>query len=373
MKPSKTFVFEIKGGAMGSFPVAPVAKSCHASIDYNDLRFGVHFTDHMFVMDYSEGHWHSPRIEPNAPMPISPMNMTFHYGQAIFEGMKAFKHKDNTVHIFRPDRHYKRLTRSASHLCIPDPPTEILNDGTKQLIELDKKFIPSTRGHSLYIRPFVIAMDNILGVQPSQTYRLIVVLSPVAAYYPEGMKPVKLHVDQHFARAAQGGLGMAKTPANYAASLLPAKRAKENGFTQVLWLDAAEHKYIEEVGTMNIFFKVNGEIITPPLDGDTILAGVTRMSVIDLCRRWGLSVNEQRISIDRIFEYYRQGELEEVFGTGTAAVISPVGQIHYQNETLTLNHMKIGETAQRLYDEITGIQYGEKSDSMGWNSKVCDL
>jgi len=356
---------------MGPFPVTRAASSRRDAIDYDNLRFGVYFTDHLFVMDYSGGRWHSPRVEPNEPMPIQAANMTFHYGQAVFEGLTAFRRADGRISMFRPDRHFARLGRSCRALCIPEPPQDVVLEGTRQLIELEKAFVPATRGHSLYIRPFVIAMDNLLGVQASQTYRLIVLLSPVAAYYPEGLKPVKLHVSQHHSRAAKGGLGMAKTPANYAASLLPAKRAKEAGFTQVLWLDPTEPKYVEEVGTMNIFFKIGGEIVTPPLDGDTILAGVTRASVIELCRSWGLPVNEQRISIDRVVEYHRSGELEEVFGTGTAAVISPVGLIHCGDATLSLNGDAIGPTAQRLYDAITAIQYGEGEDRFGWNHEVC--
>jgi branched-chain amino acid aminotransferase len=356
---------------MTVFPVERAATSRKSSIDYNNLRFGVYFTDHIFVMDYESGSWGSPRIAPNEPMAISPANMTFHYGQAVFEGLKAFRHPGGKISMFRPDRHIARLSRSCKAVCIPEPPEDVVMQGIHQLIELEKDFVPTTRGHSLYIRPFIIAMDNLLGVHASATYRLIVLLSPVAAYYPEGLKPVKLHVSQHHSRAAKGGLGMAKTPANYAASLLPAKLAKEKGYTQVLWLDATEHKYVEEVGTMNIFFKVNGELYTPPLDGDTILAGVTRASVIDICRKWNINVHEQRISIQRIFEYYHSGELEEVFGTGTAAVISPVGLINYNNEEIVLNNMEIGPTAQKLYDAITGMQYGEAEDSFGWVQQVC--
>ncbi|MDP2359161.1 MAG: branched-chain amino acid aminotransferase [bacterium] len=356
---------------MGSFPVTRVASSRRSSINYDDLRFGLYFTDHIFVMDYSKGSWHSPRIDPNEPMAISPANMTLHYGQAVFEGLKAFRRKDGGVVLFRPESHVARLNRSCRALCIPELPEDTVLQGLKELIELERDFVPSTRGHSLYIRPFVIAMDNLLGVQSSQSFRLIILLSPVATYYPEGLKPVRLHVAQHHSRAAKGGLGMAKTPANYAASLLPAKKAKEKGYTQVLWLDAAEHTYIEEVGTMNIFFKVNGELFTPPLDGDTILAGITRLSVIELCRHWGLPVHEQRVTIQRLFEYHHARELKEVFGTGTAAVISPVGEIHYNNESMLMNGEAAGPMAQRLYDAITGIQYGEQNDPFGWVVPVC--
>jgi branched-chain amino acid aminotransferase len=356
---------------MESFPVTRIAESRKGQIDYNNLRFGVYFTDHIFVMDYSEGRWHSPRIEPNGPMAISPANMTFHYGQAVFEGQKAFRRPDGSIVLFRPDAHVARLNRSCRALCIPDVPEDTVLQGIRQVVELEREFVPSTRGHSLYIRPFVIAMDNLLGVQSSQSFRLIVLLSPVANYYPEGLKPVRLHVAQHHSRAARGGLGMAKTPANYAASLLPAKRAKEKGYTQVLWLDATEHKYVEEVGTMNIFFKINDELYTPPLDGDTILSGITRMSVIELCRSWGVPVHEQRVSIQRLFESFQAGELQEVFGTGTAAVVSPVGEIHYNNDSMSLNGESIGPMAQRLYDAITGIQYGDEADPFGWIHPVC--
>jgi branched-chain amino acid aminotransferase len=355
---------------MGAFPVTRIAASRKDSIDYQNLRFGVYFTDHLFVMDYSDGAWHSPRIVPNEPMAISAANMTFHYGQAVFEGLKAFRRPDGGVVLFRPDNHVARLNRSCRALCIPEVPEDVVLEGLKQLIQEERGFVPTERGHSLYIRPFVIAMDNLLGVQSSQSFRLIVLLSPVANYYAEGLKPVSLHVAQHHSRAAKGGLGMAKTPANYAASLLPAKRAKEKGFTQVLWLDATEHKYIEEVGTMNIFFKINGELFTPPLDGDTILSGITRMSVIELCRSWGLPVHEQRVSIQRLYEAFHAGELEEVFGTGTAAVISPVGEINYNNESIRIHDMQIGPMAQRLYDTITGIQYGELEDPLGWVVKL---
>ena len=356
---------------MGTFPVTRIASSRIGSVDFDNLRFGVYFTDHLFMMDYNEGRWHSPRIVPNEPMAISAANLTFHYGQAVFEGLKAFRQASGRIVMFRPDCHVARLNRSCRALCIPEVPEDVVMQGLKELIEHEQDFVPRTRGHSLYIRPFIIAMDNVLGVQSSHSFRLIVLLSPVAAYYPEGMKPVRLHVAQHHSRAAKGGLGMAKTPANYAASLLPAKRAKEKGFTQVLWLDASEHKYIEEVGTMNIFFKVNGELYTPPLDGDTILAGVTRMSVIELCRSWGMPVHEQRVSIQRLFEYYHSKELQEVFGTGTAAVISPVGEIQFNGDSMRLGDQQIGPTAARLFEAITGIQFGDQPDPSNWVEAVC--
>jgi branched-chain amino acid aminotransferase len=357
---------------MEQYPVTKAEESRFESINYDKLGFGAFFTDHVFMMDYIDGEWKDPRIVPNAPMSIEPANLTLHYGQAVFEGLKAFRHPDDSICTYRPDKHYARLCRSCQHLCIPEPPVDVVMRGQKQLISLEKKFVPRTRGHSLYIRPFIFATDNLLGVQPSSTYRLIILLSPVAAYYPEGMKPVKLYVSDEYSRAAQGGLGMAKTPANYAASLLPAKIAKEKGFTQVLWLDAAEHKYIEEVGTMNIFFKINGEIITPPLSGNTILSGVTRMSVIEYSKKHGLPITERRITIDEIFEYHKNGQLEEVFGTGTAAVISPVGKITFKEQSIEINNMEIGPTAQNLYDSLTAIHYGEAEDPFGWIQKICD-
>ncbi|MCA9787698.1 MAG: branched-chain amino acid aminotransferase, partial [Candidatus Cloacimonetes bacterium] len=343
---------------MDPFPVHRNPASRMGSIDFNNLRFGCYFSDHVFQMTYSNKAWHTPEIVPYGPLNLEPSNLTLHYGQAIFEGLKAYRHANDVISIFRPDRYMDRMVNSCRRLCIPDPPKDIVLEGLKQVVELDKEFVPHEHGHSLYLRPFVFATDNALGVQESKTYKLMIITSPVAAYYPEGIKPVKLDVPPEYIRAAAGGTGTAKTPANYAASLLPAKKAREAGYTQVLWLDAQEHRYIEEVGTMNIFFVIGDEVITPPLTSGTILGGITRMTVLELLREWNYKVSERRLTIDDVLAAQAAGELKEVFGTGTAAVISPVGEIHYKNETLTINNFSIGPIGQRLYDEIDGIQYG---------------
>jgi branched-chain amino acid aminotransferase len=355
---------------MGSFPVHQNPASRLGAIDWNNLRFGHFFSDHMFQLTYSGGNWHTPEIVPYGPLDLEPSNLTLHYGQAIFEGLKAYRRADGTVTIFRPQRYMERMLNSSRRLCIPDPPIDVVLEGMKQVVDLDRAFVPKVHGHSLYIRPFIFATDNVLGVQESKTYKLLIITSPVAAYYPEGIKPVKLDVPPEYIRAAPGGTGTAKTPANYAASLLPAKKAREAGFTQVLWLDATEHRYIEEVGTMNIFFVIGDEVITPPLTSGTILGGITRMTVLELLREWNYKVSERRITIDDVLAAQAAGQLKEVFGTGTAAVISPVGEIHYKNQSLTINNFSIGPIGQRLYDEIDGIQYGERPDRHEWNLLV---
>ncbi len=355
---------------MGSFPVTKNEKSRFDSINYSDLRFGRYFSDHMFQIDFRNGSWNDPQIVPYQAMAIEPANLTFHYGQTIFEGLKAYRHPSGAISMFRPGKNLERMTHSCRRLCIPDPPMDIVMQGMKQVIELDKRFIPTEPGHSLYVRPFAFAMDNLLGVQESTSYRLLVITSPVAAYYSEGIKPVKLDVPPEYIRCARGGTGTAKAAANYAASLLPAKLARKAGYTQVLWLDAEEHRYIEEVGTMNIFFVIGDEIVTPSLSSGTILEGITRMTVIQLLKEWGLNIVERRITIDEVCEAQSEGRLKEVFGTGTAAVISPVGEIHYMNQTMTINEFSIGPIGQRLYDEITGIQFGTREDTHGWNTMI---
>lgn len=338
--------------------------------DEKKLGFGQIFTDHMFLLDYEEGKgWHSPRVVPYGPFTLDPATTVFHYGQAIFEGMKAYRAKDGGVQVFRPKSYLARMNRSAARVCIPETDTELVYAGLKKLLEVEKDWVPGSAGTSLYIRPFVIATEKFLGVRPSKTYTLAIILSPVGAYYPEGFAPVKIYVTDEFVRAVPGGLGEAKTPANYAASLLAAEVAKKKGFTQVLWLDACERKYIEEVGTMNIVFKIGGEVITPALEG-SILGGMTRDSVIFLLQQWGVRLVERRISIDEVFAAHANGTLEEIFGTGTAAVISPVSELNWQGKTIKVNDGKVGTLSQKLFDEITGIQYGEKEDKYNWIDKI---
>lgn len=334
------------------------------------LGFGQFFTDHMFVMDYNpDKGWHDMRIEPYGPFCMDPSMMVLHYGQAIFEGMKAYRTAEGKVQIFRPRSYLDRMNRSAERLCIPAIDTEVVLNGMKKLIGIDKDWVPASEGTSLYIRPFIIATDPYLGVRPSHTYRFFIILSPVGTYYPEGFKPVKIWVETKYVRAVVGGIGTAKTPGNYAASILAAEEAKANGFTQVLWLDGVEKKYIEEVGTMNICFKIDNKIVTPALNG-SILGGMTRDSVMHLARDWGMEVNEIQISIDELYQAHDEGTLQEVFGTGTAAVISPVSSLNWSGKSITINNGNAGETSLKLYDEITGIQYGKIPDRFEWMEEV---
>ncbi|MDK2811087.1 MAG: branched-chain amino acid aminotransferase [Petroclostridium sp.] len=338
--------------------------------DQNKLGFGQYFTDHMFIMDYTEGKgWHDPRIVPYAPLQLDPATMMLHYGQAIFEGMKAYKAKDGRILLFRPKKNMERINISNDRLCIPPIDVDFGVEAVKTIVEVDKDWIPEAEGTSLYIRPFIIATDPFLGVRPSQTYMFIIILSPVGAYYPEGINPVKIYIETEYVRAVKGGVGFAKTCGNYAASIKAQMEAKKKGYTQVLWLDGVERKYIEEVGTMNVFFKINGEIITPSLEG-SILAGITRDSSIELLRSWGLKVTERRISIQELYDAHANGTLEEAFGTGTAAVISPIGEFNWNGNIITVNQGKIGEISEKLYNTITGIQNGEIEDIFGWTVEV---
>jgi len=330
------------------------------------LGFGQVFSDHMFMMDYTEGKgWHDPRIVPYGSIPYDPSLMVFHYGQTIFEGLKAYRTKDNRIVLFRPDENMKRLNQSCERLCIPKVDEEFALKALKKLVEVDKDWVPDAPGTSLYIRPFIFATDPYLGVLPSNTYHFIIITGPVGAYYKEGLNPVKIYVESKYVRAVAGGIGAAKTAGNYAASLKAQQEAKELGYTQVLWLDGVERKYVEEVGTMNVFFVIGDEIVTPALNG-SILPGITRKSCIELLRSWGLKVSERKISIQEIYEANEKGILKEAFGTGTAAVISPIGEFYWNGKHMILNGGKIGEISQRLYDELTGIQYCEKPDPFGW-------
>jgi branched-chain amino acid aminotransferase len=339
------------------------------AVEFDNLLFGVHFSDHMFMADYGHGTWHNPRIVPYGNIEIPPSLTTLHYGQAIFEGLKAFWTADGSVNVFRPETYHARMGRSCDRLCIPRVEFDLFISAIRELMKEDRCWVPTARGCSLYIRPFIFATDSFLGVRVSETYSFMIITSPVGAYYKEGMNPVSLITSGEYVRAVKGGLGEAKTPANYAASLLPAEEAKEKGYTQVLWLDGIENRYIEEVGTMNIMFVINGDLITPPLGG-SVLAGITRQTVMELARNWGINLKEERISIEDVFAAAKNGTLQEVFGTGTAAVISPVGLIEHKGESITVNAGKIGPLAQKFYDEITGIQYGERPDKFGWCYKV---
>ena len=338
-----------------------------AKPDENRLGFGNYYTDHMFVMDYTEGQgWHSPRIEPYHALSLDPAAMVFHYAQESFEGLKAYRTKEGKVQLFRPEKNGERLQSTHERLCIPTIPVEDFVQAVKTLVEVDRDWVPSAEGTSLYLRPFTIATEAHLGVKPSDSYQFVVVASPSGAYYEEGLNPVKIYVEDEYVRATPGGTGFIKCGGNYAASLAGQMKAHEMGYSQVLWLDGIERKYVEEVGSMNCFFKIDGVIRTAPCVG-TVLPGITRMSCIELLRDWGYTVDcETRLSIEEVMQAARTGHLEEVFGTGTAAVVSPVGQLYYEGETAVIGGGKIGEVTQRLYDTLTGIQWGTLADEKGW-------
>jgi branched-chain amino acid aminotransferase len=335
-----------------------------------DLAFGTVFTDHMFVMDFEEEKgWYDPRVEPYGPLPLDPATAVLHYGQGLFEGLKAFRGKGGTIRLFRPQKHVERLNRTAHRMCIPAIDPDLILKSWTTLVDVDRDWVPSSVGTSLYIRPTVIASEPFLGVRPAKQYLYYVIVSPVGPYYPEGLAPTKIKVIDRYVRAVAGGLGEAKTSANYAASLYAAEEAKHEGFTQVLWLDGVHHRFVEEVGTSNIMLKIGGEVITPPLAG-TILPGVTRDSALTLMRGWGVRVAERPVTIDEVVEAADRGTLEEVWATGTAAVISPVGELAYQGRRLVVNQGRIGEVAQKLYDTIVAIQYGEAPDPHRWTLVV---
>lgn len=338
--------------------------------DEKNLVFGKHFSDHMFMMNYDAGKgWHDARIVPYGDLNLDPAAMVLHYGQGIFEGLKAYRSINGTIQLFRADKNFERFNKSARRMCMPEIDVEFQFHALETLLKIDADWVPKSRGTSLYIRPTMIAIEPALGVRPSHQYLYYIITCPVGAYYAEGFNPVKIYVTDEYVRAVRGGVGEAKTMANYAASLYAAEVAKKKGFTQVLWLDAVERKYIEEVGTMNIFFRIGDELVTPPLTG-SILPGVTRDSVIHIAKHWGINVSERPITIDEVIETAKSGEMKECFGTGTAAVISPVGEIFYREKSYIVNNGQVGEWSKRFYDEIMGIQYGEKEDIFGWIRKV---
>ncbi len=356
------------------FPVTRVAQSRLPQVDFDNLGFGSIFSDHMFSMVYADGHWQNPEIIPYQALSLEPGVAMLHYGQTVFDGYKAFRGEDGQARIFRPERNAQRLYDSCQRLCIPIMPvdelTDIMLQASRQLIELDHAWMPSQWGHSLYLRPLIIATEATLEVRAANRYHFLIMTSPVGSYFTNLQKGVSLRVEDRFTRAASvGGLGAAKTAANYAASLLPGSQSRAQGFDQVLWLDGNEHRYVEEVGAMNIFFKIDGTVITPPLGG-SILPGVVRDSTITLLRDWGIPLEERPIAIDEVVAAFRANTLEEVFGAGTAAVICPVASIGYQGEVFHVAATPPGELTLRLYDELTGIQYGRIEDSHGWNHCV---
>ncbi|MDD5474906.1 MAG: branched-chain amino acid aminotransferase [Syntrophales bacterium] len=339
-------------------------------LDESDLGFGKKFTDHMFIMKYkSATGWHDPSIVPYGPFSLDPATMCLHYGQEIFEGMKAYLGKDGSIYLFRPRENIRRMNASAERLCMPllDPDFFMLTLHT--LINLEKDWIPRGSGTSLYIRPTMIATEVALGVHPADSYLFFIILCPVGAYYPEGFNPTKIYVSDTYVRACPGGVGDCKAAGNYAASLYASREASEKGYTQVLWLDALTRRHPAEVGTSNIFFLFGDSLITPPLSG-SILPGITRDSIITLARSWNIKVEERQVSMDELIEALSRGLLKEVFASGTAAVVSPVGLICYKNQEYSINGGNVGPLTRKLYDEILALQYGESDDPFGWRVRI---
>lgn len=339
--------------------------------DPNNLPFGKFFTDHMFVMDYDEGQgWHDGRVVPYEPLSLDPAALVLHYGQEMFEGLKAYKNvKNGRVQLFRPDMNAKRTNRTNDRLCIPPIDEELYVAAVKAVVKEDADWIPEVKDTSLYIRPFIIATEPYLGIRPSYQYKFVIILSPSGPYYPNGLEPTKLYVEDVYIRAAQGGTGEAKCGGNYACGLKAQVIAHEKGYEQILWLDGREQKYVEEVGTSNAFFVIGDEVVTAPLRG-TILPGITRDSCIQALERKGYKVSERLLSVDEIVEAYDKGEFKEMFASGTAAIISPVGELKYKDKVMTVNNGEIGPIAQLLYDTIYGTQIGLIEDEYGWVDPV---
>lgn len=339
--------------------------------DSSTLVFGKNFTDHMFLMDYDEGQgWHDPRIVPYAPLAIDPAAKVLHYAQEVFEGLKAYRTQDGSIQLFRPMDNIRRMNLSCERMCLPQLPEDLALASITELVKLEQDWVPHEKDTSLYIRPFMIGVDPTLGVHSSHHCIFCVIVCPVGAYYPEGLNPVKIYVEDEDVRAVKGGTGMAKTGGNYAASLRAGDRAEKQGYTQVLWLDGVHRRYIEEVGAMNVMFKVNGKILTPDLNG-SVLDGITRRSCIQLLKDWGYEVEERRISAEELFQAANEGKLEEAWGTGTAAVVSPIGELAEGTTRVSIHDNEIGEVTQRLYDTLTGIQWGRVADPHSWIVKVC--
>ena len=342
------------------------AKTLKEKPDQNNLGFGTYFTDHMFMMDYTEGiGWHDARIVPYAPIAMDPATMVLHYAQETFEGLKAYRNPKGEITLFRPEMNARRMINSNKRICMAELPEDMFVEAVEAIVKYEQDWIPTAKDTSLYIRPFMFASEASVGVHPAKSYTFVIILSPVGSYYPEGVNPVKIWVEDEYVRAVKGGTGFTKCGGNYAASIAAQVKAESHGYTQVLWLGGVHRKYVEEVGTMNVMFLINDTVVTAPLEG-SVLPGVTRDSIIHILKDWGYKVEERELSIDELMEAGRNGELKEAFGTGTAAVISPVGQLYYKGEEIVINDFKTGELTQKLYDTLTGIQWGRLEDKYGW-------
>lgn len=334
-----------------------------AGIDWNHLPFGRLFSDHMLVMDYGNGAWQEPAIVPYGPISMQPCNVTLHYGQSIFEGMKAVRGKDGRITLFRPELNARRFNESAMRLCMPQIDAAYFIELVKTLVQLEKDWIPNTPDSSLYLRPFMFATDELLGVRPSESYKFMIMACPAGAYYA---KPVSVKIEQQFTRAAEGGMGRAKTAGNYAASLYPTQLAHEQGFDQLIWTDSHQHEYLEESGTMNLVLIIDGVLISPSEDSDTILRSVVKRSVVELARHWGLPVEERRISVTELVSAIREGRLSDAFGAGTAATIAPIARIGYQDELFELPALETRTVSRRIKAYLDGIKAGDMKDELGW-------
>ncbi len=336
----------------------------------DEIGFGQIFTDHMFIMDYNKKDgWHDPRIEPYQDLEIDPASSFCHYGQMTFEGLKAYRDKNGNPRLFRPRKNGERMVNSNERMCMPAVDPEFFVEAIKTLVQVDKKWIPEKAGTALYIRPFVLGTETYLGLKPADEYKFIIIASPVGPYYPAGLKPTKILVETEYVRAVQGGTGEAKTAGNYAKSFKAQSRAAEQGYDGVLWLDGREKKYVEEVGAMNVFFKIDDTVVTPELTG-TILPGITRDSIIKILQDWGQNIEERKITISEVADAYNNGSLQEAFGTGTAAVVAPIGKLQWNDLALEIDLEEPGGMTQKLYDHLTGIQRGRKEDKFDWTMKV---
>ncbi|MFM7595674.1 MAG: branched-chain amino acid aminotransferase [Flavobacteriales bacterium] len=336
-------------------------------VDWDNLPFGRVFTDHMFIMEYSNGEWHDARIIPFQDIPMHPAMSAIHYGQSIFEGLKAYKHEDGRLSVFRPDMNAKRFNESAVRMCMPQVPESLFVESVRKLVSIDSSWVPNQPGYSLYIRPFMFATDAWVGIKPSDTYKFMILLSPVGNYYSE---PVRVKIESYYTRAAQGGVGRAKAAGNYGASLYPAKQAQDHNFHQLVWTDAKEHKYIEESGTMNIVFQINDTLITPSEDQDTILRGITKRSILELASSWGVAIEERKVSVEEVIEALRNGTLQDAFGAGTAATLAQIDIIGYKDEVFKLPAMEHRTLSNRIKEHMDALKIGKVADTFGWNCFV---
>ncbi|MEN9304505.1 MAG: hypothetical protein RL264_2934 [Bacteroidota bacterium] len=347
-----------------SFAVEPVTATRVHEVDWDNLAFGRVFSDHMFIMEYENGQWQEGKIVPFEAIPMHPAMSALHYGQSIFEGLKAYRHTDGKVSIFRPDQNAARFAESAERMCMPTVPEDVFVEAVRKLVEVDQNWVTDREGYALYIRPFLFATDEFVGIKPADTYKFMVITSPVGAYYSE---PVRVKIEQHYTRAARGGVGRAKAAGNYGASLFPAKQCQLQGFHQLVWTDAKEHKYIEESGTMNIVFQIGGKLITPSEDEDTILRGITKRSLIDIAKSWGVEVEERKVLVEEIITAAKNGTLEDAFGAGTAATIAQIVVIGYGDERIELPALETRTLSNKIKHYLDDLKTGKTEDVFGWN------